>query len=120
MHIMATERRNFTQDEIDHAWSKAKVVEGEDPNVWRKDYAGAWIKQSEYGNTGSQFGWEVDHVKPLEKNGTYDKSNLLPLQWENNRHKDDNYPAWETNRIASDSAERKSNVSKIQPWHIRK
>lgn len=30
---MATERRNFTEEEINYAWSKAKEVSGVDKNV---------------------------------------------------------------------------------------
>ena len=40
---MATERRDFTKEEIDYAWSIAKVAIGADKDKWRKDYAGAWI-----------------------------------------------------------------------------
>lgn len=113
---MATERRNFTEDEITAAWNKAKEVKDEDSEVWRKDYAGAWIKRDEYGNTDSQFGWEIDHIKPLSQDGTYATNNLLPLQWENNRHKDDNYPEWETNRTAGGSILKRYNVEKIKCW----
>ena len=28
-------------------------------DVWRKDYAGAWIKKSDYGNCDSDYGWEI-------------------------------------------------------------
>ena len=42
---MATERREFTQEEINVAWEKAKIVSPDYSNEWRKDYAGAWIKR---------------------------------------------------------------------------
>jgi 5-methylcytosine-specific restriction endonuclease McrA len=50
------------------------------------------MKSSDYGNTNSQYGWEVDHIKPVAKGGTDDLSNLQPLQWDNNRKKGDTYP----------------------------
>ena len=27
------------------------------------------MKKSEYGNVNSEFGWEIDHIIPLSKNG---------------------------------------------------
>ena len=112
---MATERRNFTEQEIKYAWSKAKEVPGV-PNTWRKDYAGAWIYRDHYGSTDSDYGWEVDHRKPLALDGTYDKSNLDPLQWNNNRTKDDNYPRWKTSKSSLSN----KNIDKEQSWQIKK
>jgi HNH endonuclease len=84
----------FPGTTIQAVWSKASVVPGNDPAIFRKDACGAWIKKSDYGNTDSQYGWEIDHNFPKAKGGTDDLSNLQPLQWENNRHKADNYPQW--------------------------
>ena len=112
---MATERRNFTEEEINYAWSKAKEVSGVDKNKWRKDYAGAWIYRDHYGRTDSDYGWEVDHRKPLALDGTYDKANLDPLQWNNNRTKDDNYPRWKTSKSSLSN----KNIDKEQSWLIK-
>jgi len=43
----------------------------------------------------AQWGWEIDHKKPVANGGTDDLDNLQPLQWENNRHKGDNWPNWD-------------------------
>lgn len=108
---MATERRNFTQEEIEAAWEKALKQPNNNPNVYRKDYAGAWIKKDHYGKT-NDYGWEVDHRNPLENGGTYSPRNLEPLQWQNNRTKGDDYPHWKTS-ITSDGVK---NVEKEQEW----
>lgn len=52
------------------------------------------MTKSQYGNVNSEYGWEIDHIKPVAKFGTDDLDNLQPLQWKNNRGKSDNYPHW--------------------------
>ena len=84
----------FTENEINAVWNKGKIIPGQDPNIWRKDACNATIKRGEYGNTNSSNGWEIDHIKPKSLGGSDDLSNLQPLQWENNRHKGDNWPNW--------------------------
>lgn len=68
-------------------WSKGKVVDGYDPDEWRKDFFGRWMKFSEYGNRDSKCGWEIDHVIPRARGGEDVFDNLQPLQWESNLEK---------------------------------
>lgn len=68
-------------------WDKGKVVDSNDPKVWRKDECGAWIQFSKYGNRNSMYGWEIDHITSTYNGGTDALSNLRPLQWENNLSK---------------------------------
>ena len=98
---------------------KTKTIDGEDAAVYRQDYAGAWIKRDEYGNTESTLGWEIDHRNPVANCGSDDLSNLDPLQWNNNRTKSDDYPEWKTSMKAGQSLiGRHYNVEQEQWWKI--
>ena len=52
------------------------------------DICGAPIKFSHYGDRGSEFGWEIDHIIPESRGGISHLDNYQPLQWENNLAKD--------------------------------
>ncbi len=68
-------------------WKKAKVVNGANPAIWRKDQCDAWIGWDYYGDRSCDYGWEIDHITPVSKGGTNDLSNLRPLQWMNNAYR---------------------------------
>jgi hypothetical protein len=74
-------KMGFDEETIQKVWEKGEVVSNNDPNIWRKDQCGAWIKRTEYGNRNSEYGWEIDHISPEGGDGL---SNLRPLQWKNN------------------------------------
>lgn len=78
---------NWTHEQKSAAWNKAKVIGTNDPNVWRQDNCGAWMKWASCGNRESQYGWEVDHIASQDHGGTDADSNLRALQWQNNASK---------------------------------
>lgn len=84
----------FSEDIIQQVWNKARVVKGYDAETIRKDSSGAWILRTEYGNTNSIYGWEIDHIYPKVKGGDDNIDNLRAVQWENNRSKGDDYPSY--------------------------
>lgn len=78
---------SFTNDTIQQVWEKGEVVPGFAASQWRKDQCKAWIARNQYGNRNSLYGWEIDHITPLDSGGNDSLSNLRPLQWENNATK---------------------------------
>jgi 5-methylcytosine-specific restriction endonuclease McrA len=80
---------SFTEETIQRVWEKGTVVDRVDPNVYRKDVCGAWIRRDRYGNRNSSLGWEIDHIKPESEGGGDELSNLRPLQWANNTTRED-------------------------------
>ncbi len=77
----------FAEEIVQEVWEKASRAEGNDPNVWRKDQCQAWIGRAHYGDRNSQYGWEIDHIRPQAEGGGDELSNLRPLQWQNNAEK---------------------------------
>ena len=84
----------FSEATKQSVWQKAQITTDYASSVRRLDTCGAPIDWAQYGNTNSKAGWEIDHIKPVSKDGGDELSNLQPLQWENNRHKADEYPNW--------------------------
>lgn len=82
----------FGNTTVEAVWNRGTLILGCDPYMWRRDKCGHTIKRTDYGNTKSEFGWEVDHDRPVAKNGSDDLGNLQPLYWETNRDKSDTYP----------------------------
>ena len=81
----------FDEKTIEAVWNKATIQPKY--SSFRYDACGKDIQRSGYGKQ-TQYGWEIDHIKPVAKGGSDDLSNLQPLHWETNRKKGDTYP-WE-------------------------
>lgn len=77
---------------IQQVWEKGIEVAGYDPDMYRKNYADAWISRDHYGDTDSIMGWEIDHLYPESLGGDCKLINLRPMNWNNNRSKGNDYP----------------------------
>lgn len=104
----------FSEQIIQQVWDKATIVKGYNPNLWRQDFAGAWIRRDAYG-TMMNLGWEIDHLCPTSKGGSDDIDNLNALHWKNNRKKGDDYPEFYT----SISSVENSNTDVLQSWIVK-
>ncbi|MCW3083957.1 MAG: endonuclease [Bacteroidetes bacterium] len=93
---MMPDKFSYDKTLIQKVWEKALVIQGMDPCLYRKDHCGAIIRRDMYLNHSESrsMGWEIDRIKPVSQGGSDDLPNLQPLQWENNKRKDDEYPAW--------------------------
>lgn len=105
---------NFSEEMIERIWEKAQIVPGYDPRIWRKDFAGAWIRKDLYGVIHN-YGWEIDHRRPKVMGGTDSYDNLFPVHVKNNRAKGDDYPHFKT-IITSDG---NKNIEKEQSWVVK-
>ncbi len=80
------EGKPFRPEVIEAVWRKAREMPGY--RTLRVDAWGWTIVRQDYGNTQSRYGWEIDHVLPVEMGGGDELSNLQALHWENNRRKE--------------------------------
>jgi hypothetical protein len=102
----------LTLQQIDTVWRRAEEVPNYDPNVWRKDFAGAWIRRDKYGMR-SAFGWTACRKNP--RIGTaVNIDNLMAAHWRNYRMKGANYPTFKS--IVTADGNR--NVEKVQSWRV--
>jgi hypothetical protein len=77
----------FSPEVVEAVWQKARTMGVHE--TLRVDAWGWTIVRSDYGNSRSRYGWEIDHILPVSQGGGDEITNLQPLQWENNRRKDE-------------------------------
>lgn len=94
-------------------WKRANEVKGYDPSIWRKDFAGAWIRRDSY-NCQSKYGWTIEKIVPTEYGGKSQIDNLEAVHWLNALSKGKAYPVFIT-VLTSDG---NNNIEKKRKWRI--
>ncbi len=79
---------SWTKHEKDQVWEKGIILPDNDAKNWRYDKYGMMMEYTAFGNTGSQYGWEIDHIQSVSEGGKDNTENLQPLNWVNNLEKD--------------------------------
>lgn len=88
---MATE---FSFEMIEQAWGKARIVDGFDADIFRKDACGAWIQKDMFSQQGSMYGWGIDLILPTYMGGTFVIENIRALNYRNLVSKGKDYPSY--------------------------
>ena len=76
----------FSKETIEKVWLHARAATELDPEVWRKDECGAWIRREHYGREDSEFGWNIvnvsagepdalENLRPMHHANRYDRAN---------------------------------------------
>ena len=89
-------------------------------NAIARDIAGRVISFDEFGAL-TEFGWNIDHIKPISKGGTDVIENILPMHWKTNQEKKDDFPEFQSNNktfLIKSKKVRRSNDKYKDGWEI--
>ena len=75
--------RGYDREIVTRVWQFARIIPGNDSELWRKDEFGAWIHRLDYGNRHSQFGWEIANASLGRHARETGLHALHPLHWQN-------------------------------------
>lgn len=112
----------WTSQQIEEVWNKGEIIENYNPQLYRKDYAGALMFKNSFINNvklnddSKNLNWTIIHQCPLSHGGTSDISNLQPMNNINAIAKGNNYPRWKT----ATTFNGKQNILKQKKWKHKK
>ncbi|MGL5268741.1 MAG: hypothetical protein ACRC8P_03125 [Spiroplasma sp.] len=109
----------WTKKQIKQIWETAEIIPGVNKDLYRKDYAGAWMFFSAFITNPTEavhhfrsYSWIIVNHKPLSQEGTNNVENLKAMNIVNALSKGENYPKWKT-KVSSCGNE---NIIKEQIW----
>lgn len=112
----------WTPQQIEEVWNKGEIIDDYNPQLYRKDYAGALMFRNNFINNvklnddPKSYNWTIIHQRPLFHGGTSDISNLQPMNNTNAITKGNNYPRWKT----AITFNGKQNFLKQKSWKDKK
>lgn len=74
-------------------WNKAGIIEGLNPDMYRKDACGAIMMYDKFMQQ-NPYGWVIDHILPRILGGDDNLLNLRALHYLNDMSKKDDYPTY--------------------------
>jgi CRISPR/Cas system Type II protein with McrA/HNH and RuvC-like nuclease domain len=78
-----------------------------------QDYSDRTMDKSAYGLQSSEYGWDIDHIRPESLGGGNNKGNLEICTIKTNQEKADNFPHWTANGKRFKAVKVKRNCYKI-------
>lgn len=75
----------YSKEVVAKVWQHARVMTDFDPEAWRHDECGAWIRREHYGREDSEFGWKivnvsiggpdaVENLRPFQNANSFDRA----------------------------------------------
>jgi hypothetical protein len=65
---------------IDAVWLHGRVMPEADPEHWRQDECGAWMRREHFGREDTDFGWKIESIVP---GAAQTPDALRPFHWRN-------------------------------------
>lgn len=99
---MDNQNKEWPEDIQKAVWAKAPYIDIRHPKQGKFDPCRACIKEEEYGNQDSDYGWQIDHIFPekkLQDAGVPQElidhiDNLRPMHHKNNNKKSYDFPIY--------------------------
>lgn len=117
------EQQIWTAQQIEEVWNKGEIVNNFNPQLYRKDYAGAlifwhnFIPQPKLNDSIESLNWTIVCERPITSGGDNYTKNLVPMNNNNAVTKGNNFPNW-TTTTTYDSKKNK-NIFKKKSWKYK-